>query len=88
METQLDILSEAKGKLNGFAKEKIEKSMRKSLDFENFNQNKDFEYQLKNRFAHIVSVDVERSFFLYKCILSDSRQRFTQKYQNDVNYQI
>jgi hypothetical protein len=76
MNSQLDLINEVKAKLSGFAKEKLEKSLFKNPDFKKFTENADFDHRLKNSYAPLVSVEVERSFSRYKNLLTDKRQRF------------
>jgi len=66
-------------KLNGFAKEKLQKCLSKNPDYEIFCYNDDFEHQMITEFTPIVSVDVERSFSQYKNLLSDNRKDLIKK---------
>jgi hypothetical protein len=79
LKKQTDLVEEALLKLNGFAKEKLQKCLSKNPDYKIFCYNDDFEHRKITEFAPIVSVDVERSFSQYKNLLSDNRQRFNQE---------
>ena len=77
MSEQLEYFNQGKSKLCGSAKDKLEESLRKNPDFIKFTTNNDLDHQLKTLYAPLTSVDVERSFSLYKNILKDRRQRLT-----------
>jgi len=74
LEKQLNLLEEAKTKLTGFAKEKLQTSLSKNPDLVNFTENRDFTQRVNHIYAPLVSVDVERSFSQYKLILNDRRK--------------
>lgn len=71
---QLYLLEEAKSKLYGSAAEKLRKSLLKNPDLLKFTSDQNsFEHKNLTCYAPLVSVEVERSFSLYKYILSDRR---------------
>jgi hypothetical protein len=73
---QKSLLEDAKCKLTGFAREKLDKSLSKNPDLETFCNNNDYDHRLITEYAPLVSVDVERSFSKYKNLLTDKRQSF------------
>lgn len=76
---QIDIVLEVKGKLTDAPFDKLNKSLEKNPDiynFENYSK-KSFELRSITMYAPCVSVDVERSFSVYKYILSVKRTNFT-----------
>ena len=78
---QISIVEQVKTKLNGSALAKLEKSLKKNPDICKFRDPKitSFSHRYKTTFAPCVSVDVERSFFIYKNILKENRTRFTEE---------
>lgn len=72
---QKDTIDNTLNLLNGFAKEKLTNCLSKNKDLSSFCENQDMAH-LKT-YAPITSVAVERSFSLYKNILTDRRHRFT-----------
>jgi len=85
MSDQLEILNDIKTKLDGVSKEKLETSLRKNPDLKAFTENIGFEHRLKTLYAPLVSVEVERSFSLYKNILSDKRKNLTAENVERLN---
>ena len=65
--------------LDGFAKEKLESSLQKNPDVEEFTTFVELPYQVNMKFAPLVSVDVDRSFSIYKDVLSPNRNRLIFK---------
>jgi len=76
-EVQWKVVSDVLEKLHGSAKEKLLDSLSKNPDVKEFATIKEPELRLRTRYAPLVSVDVERSFSVYKHILGDRRQSFT-----------
>ena len=76
LDKQKSLLEDAKCKLTGFAREKLDKSLSKNPDLETFCNNNDYDHRLITEYAPLVSVDVERSFSKYKNLLTDKRQSF------------
>jgi len=74
---QFEILNETKSKLKDEALAKLSKSLEKNPDILEFVNNMEFTFRKKTMYAPLTSVDVERSFSIYKNILSDRRQRLT-----------
>jgi len=74
---QMDLLNEAKSQLKDEALIKLNKSLAKNPDIHTFVENNDFTFRKKTIYAPLTSVDVERSFSIYKNILSDRRQSLT-----------
>lgn len=74
MKELLKILEEVKTKLSGFAKEKLDISLSKNSDLYKFtSKNNSMDHQIKTLYAPLISVEVERSFSIYKTILTDRR---------------
>ena len=71
------ILTKAKSKLSGDELEKLNSWLSKNPDVDFF-EKLPVDQQLKYNFAPLTSVDVERSFSIYKYILSDRRQSLTE----------
>jgi len=76
-ETQWKILNETREKLNGFAREKLESSLARNPDLLHLMDKSDLEFRVRTKFAPLVSVDVERSFSVYRNILASNRLNFT-----------
>ncbi|PSN54072.1 hypothetical protein C0J52_03104 [Blattella germanica] len=74
-EKQWDILTSVGEQLDGFAKEKSESSIQKILDVKECVTSIQLPFQVNTKFAPLVSVDVERSFSIYKDILPPNRSR-------------
>jgi len=74
---QMEILNEAKAKLKDEALIKLKKSLAKNPDIKTFVEKTNFTFRKKTMYAPLTSVDVERSFSIYKNILSDRRQSLT-----------
>ena len=71
---QIDIVEDVKSKLSGNPLNKLLSSLAKNPDYNSFrNSNKSFEHQFITMYAPYVSVDVERSFSMYRDILTDKR---------------
>ena len=77
LEEQLDLLGEAKTRLSSFTKEKLENSLSINPDLLSISEISDITQRLNNKYAPLVSVDVEQSFSQYKIILNDRRQRLS-----------
>ena len=73
-EKQWDILTSVREQLDGFAKEKLESSLQKNPDVEEFATSVELPFRVNTKFAPLVSVDVERSFSIYKDVLSPNRK--------------
>jgi len=83
---QLEIIESVKDQLSGNSLVKLEKSLLKNPDLKKFTDGEnDYEFRYNTRFAPLVSVDVERSFSLYKDILSDKRQNMSTKTIEHLN---
>jgi hypothetical protein len=83
---QLEIIESVEDQLSGNSLVKLEKSLLKNPDLKKFTDGEnDYEFRYNTRFAPLVSVDVERSFSLYKDILSDKRQNMTSKTIENLN---
>ena len=78
-ENRWDIFTSVREQLDGFAKDKLESSLQKNPDIEEFVTSVELPFRVNTRFAPLVSVDVERSFSIYKDILSPNRNRLTFK---------
>jgi len=76
-EEQWEILNEAREKLDGFARNKLESSLARNPDLLHVMEKSDLEFRVRTKFAPLVSVDVERSFSIYKNILAANRLNFT-----------
>lgn len=74
---QMDVLNETKSKLKDEALAKLNRSLEKSPDIISFVGNNDFSHRKKTLYAPLTSVDVERSFSIYKNILTDRRLNLT-----------
>ena len=85
MSDQLEILNDIKRKLDGVPKEKLEMSLKKNPDFKAFTENMGFKHRLKTIYAPLVSVEVERSFSLYKNILDHKRKNLTSENVERLN---
>ena len=78
-EDQYALINETLNKLTGTAKEKLEIVLTKNADLDKFmSGDMPFDHRKKITFAPLVSVDVERSFSVYKYILSDRRTRLAE----------
>jgi len=76
-EKQWEIFTSIRNRLDGFAKDKIESSLGRNPDVVSFATKSDLQFRHETRFAPLVSVSVERSFSLYKSILTDKRENLT-----------
>lgn len=78
IEDQLNVLNTVKTKLGeGIYLEKLNNCLLKNPDFHDFtSKNANVDIRIKRKFAPLVSVDVERSFSVYKNILRDNRHSF------------
>jgi hypothetical protein len=75
---QMEILNDVKSKLNGKCLKKLEKSLTKNPDIIWFTSDeRDYEFKSNTKYAPLVSCDIERSFSIYKDILSDKRQNMS-----------
>lgn len=78
-EKQWDIFTSVRDQLEGFAKDKLESSLQKNPDVEEFATCVELPFRVNTKFAPLVSVDVERSFSMYKDILCPNRNRLIFK---------
>jgi hypothetical protein len=78
-EAQWSIYREVEQFLDGSAQHRFSSNLSRNPDVKSFATEADPEKRLKTRFAPLVSVDVERSFSLYKHILSDRRMKFSMQ---------
>jgi hypothetical protein len=85
VDKELKILEEAKEKLTDFAKEKLIKSLDKNPDLKKFTENRNYDHRKNILYAPLTTVDVERSFSLYKNILTDRRHRLTESNIEKLN---
>ena len=71
---KINILNEVQSKLTENVLNKLIESLKKNPDINTFrNSNKSFEFKTKTEFAPCVSVEVERSFSMYKNIIGELR---------------
>lgn len=77
VEEQIGITSAVKCKLSGTALDKFERVISRNPDI-NFFERMPVEQKIISRYAPLTSVDVERSFSIYKYILSDQRHSLTE----------
>ena len=84
VEEQMTILSSVRSKLTGYQLEKLEKSLSKNPDW-NFFEKLSVDEKIKCNFVPMVSVDVERSFSIYRYILSDRRYSLTESHLAMLN---
>jgi len=77
---QLEIqLNDMKSKLKGQALIKLNQSLLKNPDLKSYtNEKNNYDHKLQTKYAPLVSVEVERSFSIYKSILTDRRQNSTE----------
>jgi hypothetical protein len=78
-ETQWKNVQSVLNSLSGGLKTKLLKSLKKNPDVERFVDDKDLTFRCKTKFAPLTSVDVERSFSIYKYLLNDRRQNLTKE---------
>ncbi len=90
LKEQIEILDSVKSRLKGKPLEKLKKSLNKNPDILKFtNPDNDHDFKMQIKFALLVSVDVERSFSIYKSILTDRRHNLTEEnieHFNVINY--
>jgi hypothetical protein len=90
IDKQMELFSEVKSKIDGNALQKFIDLEAKTRDLKDFiSQTNDYDYKKTIKFAPLVTVDVERSFSLYKRILSDNRMSMietTIQYQNVIQF--
>ncbi|RWR99433.1 uncharacterized protein B4U80_12659, partial [Leptotrombidium deliense] len=84
IDIQLRIVDETLGLLDGFEREKLQKCLDKNPDINWVRKpTVDGEIDLDSkhliRYLPLVSVDVERSFSKYKCLLTERRHRLSKK---------
>ncbi len=80
LKEQLEILDNVKSKLKGKPLGKLKNSLNKNPDLLKFtNPDNDHEFKMQIKYASLVSVDVERSFSIYKAILTDRRHNLTKE---------
>lgn len=83
-EDQMAIFSSVKQKLSGCVLIKLEVSISKNPDI-NFYESLPVDKKIKMMYAPMTSVDVERSFSLYRYILSDRRRSLTESHLAMLN---
>ncbi len=90
LKEQLEIFNNVKSKLKGKPLEKLKNSLNKNTDFLQFtNPDNDHDFKMQIKYSPLVSVDVERSFSIYKSILTDRRHNLTEEniqHFNVINY--
>jgi len=80
---QWEILQDVLISLDGFAKAKLESSLLKNPDIIYVSESLiymndgDLEFNIRTKFAPLVSVDAERTFSIYKAMLVSNRENFT-----------
>ena len=83
MTAQVELLDDVKDKrmsmTNKRYSEKLKNSLAKNPDLLEFIGNKDLGFRIKTTFAPLTSVEAERSFSMYKAMLSDNRLRLEEK---------
>lgn len=93
IEEQTTVLSSVKSKLTGIELAKLEQVLSKNPDID-FWESLPVDLQIKYKYAPLTSVDAERSFSIYRHILSDRRYSLTEpnvamlnviQYNNFVN---
>lgn len=77
VEEQMAVLSSVKGKLTGMQLDKLQQSLSKNPDV-NFFEKLSVDEKIICNFVPMTSVDVERSFSIYRYILSDRRHSLTE----------
>lgn len=82
---QMVILSSVKRKLNGVDLEKFERVLIKNPDV-NFFDDMPVDQKIKCDYTPMVSVDADRSFSIYKYILSDRRRSLTESNIAKLNF--
>ena len=88
-EDQWKLMLETKDMLSGLPKERLVESLRKNPNILSMVSIEDFQFRLQTKYVPLVSVDVERSFSIYKHILRDRRQSLTLinlEMLNSINY--
>jgi len=63
----------------GYTLVRLNQSLRKNPDLDKFLNITDVTFAVNTQYAPLVSVEVERSFSLYKMILTDKRHCFTKE---------
>ena len=76
-DTQCEMLNGTREKLNGFSREKLESSLARNPDLLRVMEESDIVFRVRTKFAPLVSVDVERSFSIYRNILFSNTLNFT-----------
>jgi len=61
------------GQIGRIAKEKLEESLEKNPNLKDLVESTNLEFCVKTKYSPLVSVDVERSFSIYKELLSSRR---------------
>ena len=79
MQDQVDIVNDVLALLSNKPKEKLVKSLQKNPDFYKLTTSKEIEFRCKMMYASLVSVDVERTFSVYKSFLRDNRTCFKEE---------
>lgn len=78
MTQQIEILNEFKAQLSGSTFEKLKKCVDKNPDLKSILLNDGVDFNVKMRYAPLVSVDVERSFSMFKAFFRANRQSFLE----------
>ena len=78
LDEQVEIINEVKAKLNGDYLAKLKKSLEKNQDFKKITSCDEIEFRIKTRFDPLVSVDVERSFSVFKSFSRSNRNSFLE----------
>lgn len=73
MVKQLKILTEVENYIDGIHRNKLLTSLRKNPDLFRFTTNMSIEHIIKTKYAPLVSVDVERNFYVFKAFFRDNR---------------
>ena len=73
-------MNETRERLYGYLREKLESSLARNPDLFHVMEKSDLEFRVRTKFAPLVSVDVERSFSIYRNILASNRLNFTFPY--------
>lgn len=82
---QMAILNSVKDNLRGEDLKKLERVLEKNPDW-NFFEKMPADQKIKCEYIPMVSVDVERSFSMYKSILSDRRHNLTESNVAKLNF--
>jgi hypothetical protein len=78
IDSQMEILNGVESELSDFALDKFNSLMAKTRDLKEITTSRDYNYRKLIHFLPLVTVDVERSFSLYKTILPDKQNRMKE----------